>query len=99
MFNVTFNNISVISWQSVLLVEETRVFGWKVTWHDPIWEFAKCMWITKYFFTDRRDGTVVGFTTTCAISAYHLLTPSLFSFQDINNLIKIKSLIFRAWDV
>ena len=24
MFNVTFNNISVISWQSVLLVEETR---------------------------------------------------------------------------
>jgi len=24
-FNATFNNISVISWQSVLLVEETRV--------------------------------------------------------------------------
>jgi hypothetical protein len=23
VFNVTFNNISVISWQSVLLVEET----------------------------------------------------------------------------
>jgi hypothetical protein len=27
MFNVTFNNISVISWQSVLLVKETRVLG------------------------------------------------------------------------
>jgi len=27
VFNVTFNNISVISWQSVLLVEETRVPG------------------------------------------------------------------------
>ena len=26
MFNATFNNISVISWQSVLLVEETE--GW-----------------------------------------------------------------------
>jgi hypothetical protein len=26
-FNATFNNISVISWQSVLLVEETRVPG------------------------------------------------------------------------
>ena len=26
VFNVTFNNISVISWRSVLLVEETRVF-------------------------------------------------------------------------
>jgi hypothetical protein len=24
-FNATFNNISIISWQSVLLVEETRV--------------------------------------------------------------------------
>jgi len=27
MFSVTFNNISVISWRPVLLVEETRVPG------------------------------------------------------------------------
>jgi hypothetical protein len=27
VLNATFNNISVISWQSVLLVEETRVPG------------------------------------------------------------------------
>ena len=27
VFNATFNNISVVSWQSVLLVEETRVHG------------------------------------------------------------------------
>jgi hypothetical protein len=27
VFNTTFNNISVISWQSVLLVEETGVPG------------------------------------------------------------------------
>jgi hypothetical protein len=27
MFNATFNNISIISWQSVLLVEETGVPG------------------------------------------------------------------------
>jgi len=27
VFNATFNNISVISWQSVLLVEETAVLG------------------------------------------------------------------------
>jgi hypothetical protein len=27
VFNATFNNISVISWQSVLSVEETRVPG------------------------------------------------------------------------
>jgi hypothetical protein len=29
VFNATFNNISVISWQLVLLVEETRVPGEK----------------------------------------------------------------------
>ena len=27
VFNATFNNISVILWRSVLLVEETRVSG------------------------------------------------------------------------
>jgi hypothetical protein len=27
MINATFNNISVISWQKVLLMEETRVHG------------------------------------------------------------------------
>ena len=27
VFNATFQNISVVSWQSVLLVEETRVPG------------------------------------------------------------------------
>jgi hypothetical protein len=33
VFNATFNNISVISWQSVLLVEETRGLGEK---HRPV---------------------------------------------------------------
>jgi hypothetical protein len=27
VFNATLNNISVISWQSVLLVEETKIFN------------------------------------------------------------------------
>ena len=31
VFNATFNNISVISWQSVLLVEETGVHEKKIT--------------------------------------------------------------------
>jgi hypothetical protein len=38
MFNATFNNISVISWRSVLLVEETGVFAEN---HRPVainWE-------------------------------------------------------------
>jgi hypothetical protein len=36
VFNATFNNISVISWRSVLLVEETEVPGenhWPVASH------------------------------------------------------------------
>jgi len=32
VFNATFNNISVISWRSILLVEETGVVGEK---HRP----------------------------------------------------------------
>jgi hypothetical protein len=32
IFNATFNNISIISWQSVLLVEETGIPGEK---HPP----------------------------------------------------------------
>jgi hypothetical protein len=36
MFNDTFNNVSVISWGSVLLVEETGVSGvpGEKHWHD-----------------------------------------------------------------
>ena len=46
VFNVTFNNISVIWWSSVLLVEETRVPGenhrpdvshWKTLSHNVVW--------------------------------------------------------------
>ena len=33
VFNATFNNISVISWRSLLLVEETGVLGEK---HRPV---------------------------------------------------------------
>ena len=37
MLNTTFNNILVISWQSVLLVEETGVPGKKTpTWHKSL---------------------------------------------------------------
>jgi hypothetical protein len=36
MFNATFNNISVISWQSVLLLEETAVPGEKTLSHNVV---------------------------------------------------------------
>jgi hypothetical protein len=36
VFNATFSNISVILWQSVLIVVETRITGvWQVT--DKLW--------------------------------------------------------------
>jgi hypothetical protein len=41
VFNATFNNISVISWQSFLLVEETGVHGEN---HRP----AACHWQTLF---------------------------------------------------
>ena len=40
VFNATFNNISVISWQSVLLVEETGVFGGK--------QLTRCKLLTNF---------------------------------------------------
>jgi hypothetical protein len=35
VFNTTFNNISVLSWRSVLLAEETSISGeyWKLEYH------------------------------------------------------------------
>jgi hypothetical protein len=40
VFNATFNNISVISWQSVLLVKETKVPGEKPpTCHKSLTNF------------------------------------------------------------
>jgi hypothetical protein len=36
VFNATFNNISVISWQSVLLLEETAVPGEKTLLHNVV---------------------------------------------------------------
>jgi len=45
MFNATFNNISVILWRSVLLVEETRVPGES---HRPVVAFSS----DKYIFSN-----------------------------------------------
>jgi hypothetical protein len=39
VFNATFNNISVISWRSILLVEETRVPTKPPTCHKSLTNF------------------------------------------------------------
>jgi len=56
VFNATFNNISVISWQSVLVVEETGVPGenhqsaashWQTLSHNVSFYDFSC-WNNKY---------------------------------------------------
>jgi len=39
VFNTTFNNISVILWRSVLLVEETRITGENKQPVDPVYKY------------------------------------------------------------
>jgi hypothetical protein len=48
VFNATFNNISVISWQSVLLVEETRVPGENHRTKGLSWSWSYGCWIYNY---------------------------------------------------
>jgi len=53
VFDATFNNISVISWRSVLLVEETGVVGEN---HRPFffffnqWALSRWGWLFVFFF-------------------------------------------------
>jgi hypothetical protein len=59
VFNATFNNSSVISCRSVLLVKEIRIHGdWCIPSQTRLW--------------GRRGGDrmLIGFTTTYAISAH-----------------------------
>jgi len=48
MLNATFNNISAISWRSVLLVEETGVPGKK---HLPVASHITFLWLTPYLIS------------------------------------------------
>ena len=56
MFNVTFNNISVRAWRSVLLVGETRVHGenhqpaashWQTLSHNVAWSATRVSSTTR----------------------------------------------------
>jgi hypothetical protein len=80
VFNASFNNISVMSWRSVLLVEETRGPGEN---HRPLTYFYLqnknnyrkkmfcIMFVVLILCKGRRDRMVVGITTTCAVRDYH----------------------------
>jgi hypothetical protein len=72
VLNATFNNIAIISWRSVLWVEETGLPG---EIHRPSKVFLTKLAILFHIPIIKgrrgRDRMVVGFTTTYAISAYH----------------------------
>jgi hypothetical protein len=73
VFNATFNNISFISWQSVLLLEETRVpreNHWQTLSHNVVWSTPH-QWV-GFEYTNY---VVIG--TDCAGSCksnYHTIT-------------------------
>ena len=57
VFNATFNNISVISWWSVLMMEETRVLGEN---HRPVashWQTVHCFKYTCIGWTLQGSGS------------------------------------------
>ena len=64
VFNATFNNISVISWQSVLLVEETGVPGenhqpatshWQTLSHNVVLRTPRLSGILTHNVSGDRD--------------------------------------------
>ena len=79
VFNATFNIISVISWLSVLLVEETVVSGEN---HQPVvshWQTFQCIMLYRVHLT--RAGfeltSLVVIGTDCIGSCksnYHIIT-------------------------
>jgi hypothetical protein len=70
LFNATFNNISVIFWWSVILVEETRLPEKTTLRNISIYKYTHKR-LTSFRGRRGRDRMVVRFTTTYAIGAYH----------------------------
>ena len=92
VFNATFNKISIISWQSVLLVEEIRVLGeyhrpatshWQTLSHNVVYQ-VHLVW-TRFELT-----TSVVIDTDCIGSCksyYHMIatmTAHILNKKDMN---------------
>jgi hypothetical protein len=71
VFNATFNNISVISCRSVLLVGKNRSIPNEMLLDVSVLPKKKTLNTSNIRDCRGHDRIVVGFTTTCAISAYH----------------------------
>jgi hypothetical protein len=82
VFNATFNNISVISWWSVLLVEETRENHWPVASHWQTLSHNQCCIGYTSPWTGFKLTTLVVIGTDCIGSGksnYHMIgTTTIF---------------------
>jgi len=91
VFNATFNNISVISWRSVLLVEETGVPREN---HRPV---TDKLYHIMLFRTGFEVTTLVVIGTDCTGSCksnYHMITttttpPYMIQIQDKNCVVDV----------
>ena len=79
VFNATFNNISAISWWSVLLMEETRMPGENYQPATSHWQFYHIMlyrihltWVGFEFIT---SVVIVTDCTGSYTTNYHTITP------------------------
>jgi hypothetical protein len=89
VFNATFNNISVISWQSVFLVEETRI-----QWGKNHWPAAS-HWQTLYIMLYRVHLTWAGIRlTTCYQLRLHLIF--YINVSSLKNVCKVSTVEFSS---
>jgi len=66
VFNATFNNISVISWKSVLLEEETEVPGethtlFKEMFLNDVMHYARCYYTSNWLAKSTGSSVNIGF--------------------------------------
>ena len=89
-FNATFNNISVISWQSVLLVEETGVhvpgenhWPWLVAGRWLLYELWNLIITCNFFPSMSKDAweTVSSFFSSSQLTTSSKLCQENLSFQ------------------
>ena len=96
MFYPTFNNISAISWRSVLLVEENRVSGenhWPVARHWQILSYNVVLSIPGLSRV-RTKLVLIGTDCTCSCkSNYHIITTMMVPYLNGDRI----SLRYLSW--